>query len=140
MLSPILAVRDIDASVEFYVRAFGFHHNWTLPGSTGQTDFASVQIGKTEVFFGLVDGLDAPDAKTRRGAGILLFIDLDKAAGLDIDFVYARAQAAGAQITRPLTDQEWGERTFHCRDLDGYTMMFAQRVRAAAKAQAVSAA
>lgn len=136
MLTPILAVRDIDASVEFYVRAFGFHHNWTLPDAKGRTDFASVQIGTTEVFFGLVDGLEAPAAHTRRGAGILLFIDLDKSGGLDIDFVYARAIANGAHITRPLTDQEWGERTFHCRDIDGYTLMFAQRIKVAVKAQA----
>ncbi|MDX2161464.1 MAG: VOC family protein [bacterium] len=136
MLSPILAVRDIDASVDFYVAAFGFHHNWSLPDQAGRTDFASVQLGGAQVFFGLVDGLVEPEHTAQRGTGFLLFVDLDKAVGLDIDAIYVRAKAAGALITREIADQEYGERTFHCQDRDGYTLMFAQRVKVAAHAAA----
>ncbi len=137
MLAPILAVRDIDSSVAFYVRAFGFHHNWSLPDEAGAVGFASVQLGRSEVFFGLVDGLVAPgDDERRRATGFLLFIDLDKGCGFDIDAIYERARQAGAVITREIADREWGERTFHCQDRDGYTLMFAQRCKTNVQAQA----
>ena len=137
MLSPILAVRDIDASAAFYVRAFGFHHNWSLPDENGTTGFASVQLGRSEIFFGLVEGLVAPgEDERRRATGFLLFIDLDKGCGFDIDALYDQARDAGAVITREIGDRAWGERTFHCQDQDGYTLMFAQRCKAAEQSQA----
>ena len=37
----------------------------------------------------------------------------------DLDAVYERAQAAGAEIVYPLTDEEWGLRRFFVRDPNG---------------------
>jgi catechol 2,3-dioxygenase-like lactoylglutathione lyase family enzyme len=37
----------------------------------------------------------------------------------DVDDVYARAQAADAEIVYPLTDEEWGLRRFFVRDPNG---------------------
>jgi uncharacterized glyoxalase superfamily protein PhnB len=37
----------------------------------------------------------------------------------DVDEVYERAQAAGAEIVYPLTDEEWGLRRFFVRDPNG---------------------
>ena len=35
---------------------------------------------------------------------------------MDVDAVFARAQAAGATILHPLTDEDWGVRRFILRD------------------------
>jgi predicted enzyme related to lactoylglutathione lyase len=37
----------------------------------------------------------------------------------DVDDVYERAQAAGAEIVYPLTDEEWGLRRFFVKDPNG---------------------
>ena len=37
----------------------------------------------------------------------------------DVDEVYARAVEAGAEITYPVTDEEWGLRRFFVRDPNG---------------------
>lgn len=31
MLSPILALVDVDASIAFYTQKLGFTHNWNMP-------------------------------------------------------------------------------------------------------------
>lgn len=37
----------------------------------------------------------------------------------DVDQVYARAVTAGAEITYPITDEDWGLRRFFVRDPNG---------------------
>jgi uncharacterized glyoxalase superfamily protein PhnB len=37
----------------------------------------------------------------------------------DVDEVYARAVAAGAEITYPITNEDWGLRWFFVRDPNG---------------------
>ena len=37
----------------------------------------------------------------------------------DVDAVYERARAAGAEIIYPITDEEWGLRRFFVRDPNG---------------------
>lgn len=37
----------------------------------------------------------------------------------DVDQVYARAVASGAEITYPITDEDWGLRRFFVRDPNG---------------------
>ena len=37
----------------------------------------------------------------------------------DVDAVYERARAAGAEIVYPITDEEWGLRRFFVRDPNG---------------------
>lgn len=56
------------------------------------------------------------------GAGALVF-----AYTPDVDALSARAEAAGAVIMRPLTDQFWGDRTVTLRDPFGHVWTFATR-------------
>ncbi len=44
----------------------------------------------------------------------------------DVDEVYARAVEAGAEITYPITDEEWGLRRFFVRDPNGAIMNVTQ--------------
>ena len=38
----------------------------------------------------------------------------------DADIVYERAKNAGAEILIPVKDEEYGGRSFSCRDLEGH--------------------
>lgn len=44
----------------------------------------------------------------------------------DVDDVYDRARAAGAEIVYPLTDEEWGLRRFFVRDPNGVVINVTQ--------------
>lgn len=42
----------------------------------------------------------------------------------DLDGVFERAVAAGAEIDSPIEQRPWGERSFYCRDPDGHRLCF----------------
>ena len=42
----------------------------------------------------------------------------------DLEATFARATAAGAEITAPIETQPWGERSFYCTDPDGHPLCF----------------
>jgi catechol 2,3-dioxygenase-like lactoylglutathione lyase family enzyme len=44
----------------------------------------------------------------------------------DVDDVYERARAAGAEIVYPLTDEDWGLRRFFVRDPNGAVLNVTQ--------------
>jgi uncharacterized glyoxalase superfamily protein PhnB len=125
MLSPILSVFDIDASIDFYVEKLGFSRNWALTDPDGKTNFANVQLGNAEILLGTIDFV-APEDREKRGIGIQIYIEVPKE--LDMDFVYQRVKSGGANITRKIETRDWGERTFSVKDIDGYHLMLAQRV------------
>ncbi|MEZ4669920.1 MAG: VOC family protein [Anaerolineae bacterium] len=128
MLSPILSVHDIDASLDYYTTKLGFTLNWKMPGEDGKTSFAGVKLGKVEVLLGTIDFVAEAD-RSKLGTGIQLYIDLDAAGDFNINTLYQQATAAGAIITRPIEDRDWGERAFNVKDPDGYQYMFAQRLQ-----------
>jgi uncharacterized glyoxalase superfamily protein PhnB len=47
----------------------------------------------------------------------------------DVDAHYERAKAAGAEITQEPADQEYGDRRYTARDVEGHQWFFATRVR-----------
>ena len=47
----------------------------------------------------------------------------------DVDAHYERAKAAGAEILAEPEDQEYGDRRYTARDLEGHHWFFAQQVR-----------
>lgn len=126
MLSPILAVHDIEASILFYREVLGFEHGWSMPpGADGKTDFACVRFAGAEVLLGTMDFVAAGD-EAQRGTGIQLYLEVP--AEMNIDSLYERAKNGGANITRAIEDRDWGERAFNVKDPDGYHYMLAQRI------------
>jgi uncharacterized glyoxalase superfamily protein PhnB len=47
----------------------------------------------------------------------------------DVEAHYERAKAAGAEIIQHPTDQEYGDRRYDAKDLEGHFWSFAQHVR-----------
>lgn len=126
MLSPILACVDIDRAISYYTDKLGFSCGFTMPGDDGKTSFASVKLGDAEILLGVLDGFVAPEDRDRRGIGVQIYVMVPDE--IDITALYDRARESGADITRTIQDREWGERAFNARDLDGYNLMFAQRI------------
>ena len=120
-----LFVSDVDRSVAFY-EALGLQvirrwHDW-------------VQLGRGDSLLTLQGDAHAvagphyftPNiARHPRGTGVEVAFEVD-----DVDAAYAAAQAAGADIVRPIQDRDWKARDFRIADPDGYFVRFTSPLHA----------
>ena len=128
MLSPILACEDVSQAIAYYTEKLGFELAWEMPpNDAGKIEFACVKLLDAEILLGVTEGFVEAGDLSKRGTGIQLYINLPDS--LNIDDLYAKAQNAGATITREIETREWGERAFNARDLDAYNLMFAQQTQ-----------
>ena len=85
-VTPVLRVRDLAVSIDYYTRVLGFKINWGYPES-GEAFFASVSRGKCCLFLSVGD---------QGHPGSWVWLD-----GKDVDAVYEEFKAAGAKIRPP---------------------------------------
>ena len=114
MIFPMLAVKDVDASVAFYTEKLGFKHDFIMPDSNGKNTFGWVSLGKAGFGLQLTPDLD------HRGNGVVFMVAIPDE--MDIDQYYADVQAKGLKIVEPIQDQYWGDRSFTIHDPDGYVL------------------
>lgn len=123
MITPILSVNDIDASIDYYTNKLGFSLNWRLADNGSAATFASVNLGDCEILLGTIDFVPAAD-RDKLGVGIQLHVHIPP--DTDIDQLFNRAREGGDKIVKEIEDRKWGERAFVVNDLDGYSLMIAQ--------------
>jgi PhnB protein len=123
-VTPYLIVDDAKAAIEFYTRAFGAKEKFRLPMGD-RIGHAEIQIGDSHIM--LAD--EFPDMghlgpKSRGGAtsSILLYVE-------DVNTAFPKAIEAGAQETKPLEDQFWGDRMGTLTDPFGHVWSLATNVR-----------
>jgi PhnB protein len=130
-LSPYMTVRDGQASLEFYSRAFGFEtYGEVMRGDDGRVQHAGMRLGDAAIMFGSEDGsmgLRVPVSGTPDSLSLYVYVP-------DVDTLHARAQRAGASVVQAPADQFWGDRTAVFKDRDGYHWTFATHVGGAGKA------
>jgi uncharacterized glyoxalase superfamily protein PhnB len=121
-LSPCLTVRDAAKTLEFYQKAFGFQKKDVYPGPDGKIMHAEVTWKDAVIMFGPECDQNQSKAPvttgTRSPAALYLYCE-------DVDAVYARATAAGAEGSLPPQDMFWGDRTCQLTDPDGHLWCFA---------------
>jgi PhnB protein len=117
MIFPVLAVKDIDASVKFYTDKLGFKLDFNLAGPDGKNTTAALSLGEGNSMM-----LSSDAALQNRGQGVVLMIYLPDSK--DINAYYQDTQAKGVSITQPIKDEYWGDRVFSLTDLDGYYLSF----------------
>jgi uncharacterized glyoxalase superfamily protein PhnB len=122
---PYLAVRDADAAIDFYARAFGFEKRLAFPGPDGRTGHAEMTWKDAIIMFGPPRTADCPvspaQSSQRCPIGMYLYCD-------DVDALFARATAAGAKPLESPQDMFWGDRMCKVQDPDGYEWSFATNV------------
>ncbi len=99
---PILNVKSLAASLDYYVNKLGFKKNWEWPG------FASVGRGKIAVF--LCQG-----GQGRPGMWMSIFMD-------DVDTLFEEYKQLGAIIIEPPMNFPWGHREMLVGDPDGHRL------------------
>jgi uncharacterized glyoxalase superfamily protein PhnB len=113
---PVLKYRDAPAAAAWLEKAFGFERQMVVPGGDNNTvAHAGMRLGNGIVMFGS-ERADPANPWAAEG-GVYVAVD-------DIDTQYARAQAAGAEIVRPLQATDYGAREYSARDLEGRLWSF----------------
>jgi catechol 2,3-dioxygenase-like lactoylglutathione lyase family enzyme len=86
-VTPILRVRSLAVSVEYYVQKLGFKIDWQAPF------FASVSRGRCHIFLSEGD---------QGNPGGWVWIGVE-----DADALFEEYRASGAKIRNPLTNYDW---------------------------------
>jgi PhnB protein len=103
---PFLAVRDVDAAVDFYAQAFGAVEEGERVRAPDGPQVALLSISGSRVGVATeAPGLGTPSPETVGATTVRISLDVD-----DPDAVAARAVAAGAEELFPVADQPYGLR------------------------------
>ena len=118
---PILVYEDIETAHDYLVEVFGFR-----PGGVQRTGDGEVVHGEVETEQGPIwlhrvtpePELASPRAMDVASGGLVIHV-------ADVDAHFEHARAAGADIEREPADQEYGQREYGARDLEGHRWWFA---------------
>jgi uncharacterized glyoxalase superfamily protein PhnB len=115
---PFLRYKDAPAAIKWLEETLGFETVVLYEGKDGTVDYSVLRFGNGAIQLTSPRGGEVDRPQNTMGLGGL-YIVVD-----DPDALHARAKAAGARITRELTDEEYGSREFSVRDPEGHDWSF----------------
>ncbi|HKN53687.1 MAG TPA: VOC family protein [Amycolatopsis sp.] len=112
---PALRYDNAPAAIRFLVDILGFAETLVVPGSEGRIAHAELRWPEGGgIMLGSTGGpADGVHDQMKPGTGTAYVVSDH------VDEIYARVQAAGAEITLAPHDTEYGSHTFSLRDLEG---------------------
>lgn len=118
---PALRYRDANAAIEWLGRAFGFQEKAVHRGEHGEVNHAELALGAGIVMLGQArpEGWLGGRASDARASTVSIYVVV-----ADPDAHHERARAAGAEIVRELTDEDYGSREYSARDPEGNLWSF----------------
>lgn len=102
---PILNVKNVVKSIQYYEEALGFTLDWKWENPA---TFASVSREKVSIFL-------CQNAQGQSGTWMSVFVE-------DVDALHQEYQTTGAIIVQPPTNFPWGIREMNVEDLDGHRL------------------
>jgi PhnB protein len=121
-ITPYLLYEDVAGALDFLTRAFGFEEILRYTGPEGYVNHAEMRIGDGVIYLG------DPGGDYRNPAHLGATTQMVCVVVDDVDAIFQRARAAGAEITEEPTDQPYGERRFMARDPEGHGWSIAQAI------------
>jgi uncharacterized glyoxalase superfamily protein PhnB len=124
-LSPYLCVKDCDKAIDFYQRAFGFEKKFAMPIPGGKTGHVEMTYKDMLIMFGPEQPNQPCKSPVTLGtpSPVQLYVYCD-----DVDALFNRAKAAGAQVVNAPSDMFYGDRVCKLKDPDGFDWYFATNV------------
>lgn len=121
---PTLRYQDAKAAIEWLCRAFGFEEHMVVPGE-GDT-IAHAQLTHRGGMIMLGSWRDDDFGKLQKTPAQVGGVGTQSAYVIvdDVDAHHARAVEAGAEVTTPPADQDYGGRLYSCRDPEGHLWNF----------------
>lgn len=120
-----LTVSPCADAIDFYTKAFGAEEiEPRMTGPDGKVAHAEIRIGDSVIMLG-DEWPDGPtlSPKSLGGSTAAVFVYVD-----DVDSLWERAVAAGAEVVYPLELQFYGDKGGRLRDPFGHTWGLAQHV------------
>jgi len=118
-IMPTLRYHDAAKAIDWLCKVFGFEKHVVHSGPDGSIGHAELKLGGGMIMLGSVKddeysrGFKTPDelgGTETRSTYIVV---------ADADAVYARAQAAGGKVVRPIQNTDYGSREFTVKDPEG---------------------
>lgn len=128
---PYLLYDDAAAAAEFLSAAFGFRRVEAPTTAHGHASHTHVEM---DVGDGFRVRMTSPDGDFRSPRAIGQVASMIQIDVVDIDAHFARAEAAGASIVRPLEQRRYGDRGYIVDDPAGHRWYFIQRHQESAQA------
>jgi PhnB protein len=115
-VTPYLCVKGGGDAIEFYKKAFGATEVMRMAAPDGKIGHAEIQIGDSRVM--LADEFPEMGFLSPRSVGgtpVMMHLYVE-----DVDSTVSRATQAGANITRPIKDEFYGDRGGQVEDPFGH--------------------
>jgi len=122
-LSPLLAVRNMNETVEFYKNALGFKMGMVFPDADNP-EYADLSKDGMVLMFIPTKNIGI-GSEEKLGTGVNLYMEIDG----DIDEYYAELKSKGVKIVADIKDEPFGVRDFTVEDIDGYQLTFNRRLQ-----------
>ena len=110
-VAPILDVKSVEASIEYYTTKLGFTSGWTWPGDSEDKTLGSVMNGEVSVFLN-----ETPEPI--KPTWVLYAVN-------NADNVHKAYVEADVTIREAPNDKPWGAREFLAEDQDGNVLRIA---------------
>ena len=124
-IGPVIWYRDPQAAIAWLEKAFGFERRLVVEGEPGMVVHSELTLGD-----GYIMVVGPPREKAvspmQFGGRATQSVHVQLTEGIDDH--YARAQVAGAQVTRAIATQPYGDRVYVCTDLEDHPWSFGQTV------------
>jgi PhnB protein len=125
MITPHLVVRGAARAAEWYAQALGAEERGRIDVPGGKLMQVELRIGDATVMIAdEFPELDVLSPESIGGTATVLHLET-----ADVDALWERATAAGAEVRQPLGDSFWGERYGQISDPFGHRWGLAQRIR-----------
>lgn len=122
-VNAYLTVDDAAAAIEFYKNAFGATEHMRMPMGE-KIGHADIVIGDTHIMladeFPEMDKL-GPTSLGGSTCSLMIYVP-------DVDAAFEKAIAAGAEVTRPVEDQFYGDRSGWLKDPFGHEWTLATHI------------
>jgi uncharacterized glyoxalase superfamily protein PhnB len=124
MASVALRYRDVAAVSDWLCAAFGFQKHFVATSETGVVHYAQLTFGHAMLMLAPVR--DTPLSKYMKQPDEIGGAETQSCYLLvsDADAHYARAKASGAEIILDIQDDDFGGRSYACRDPEGHIWNF----------------
>jgi uncharacterized glyoxalase superfamily protein PhnB len=122
---PTVRYSDAKAAIAWLTSVLGFEEQVVYAGEGESVAHAELKLGGDLIMLGSVNVKNDPYVKSPKTLGAVTggtYIALETPA--DVDAIYARAKAAGAEISRQLCDTDYGSHEFGVRDPEGHVWGF----------------
>jgi len=122
-LSPLLAVRNMKETIEFYMNVLGFKIGMFFPDAENP-EYADLSKDGMVLMFLPAKNVGIT-SEERLGIGVNMYMEIDG----NIDEYYAELKRKGVKIAADIKDEPFGIRDFTVEDIDGYQLTFNKRLQ-----------